>query len=122
MLYFKAALPQLFSDPRGPSATPGWPLQITEEVNGPHSSETIALLRKVARSFDRIDRNNDLPVEDRQALKAFYVEHFAPPEARKLIRKYFPEELESLNRRKVWIDPHGAALAFLREKKTQPGS
>jgi hypothetical protein len=65
-----------------------------------HTAEVGELLTSVREHFAGINRDPDLNDDDKQRLKEFYLE-------------------ELIARRKVWVDPNGHALAFLRKDKAE---
>ena len=89
-----------------------------------HNTEVGELLTSVREHFADINRDPDLNDDDKLRLKEFYLEELIAPKARALLVKHFPDEFKDLvltkkpyRRGKVWIDPNGPALAFLRKNK-----
>jgi hypothetical protein len=90
-----------------------------------HSTEVGELLTSVREHFADINRDLDLNDDDKRRLKEFYLEELIAPKARKLLQKHFPDEFKDLDptkkpyrRKKIWINPEGHALAFLKKYPT----
>jgi hypothetical protein len=100
----------------------------TEEVRQvTHSIEVGELLQVVREHFAAINVDETLTAEDKSQLKNFYLEHLMAPKAQALFAKHFPEEAAAAanrpqKKRKVWIDPNGHALAFLKKYQDKPAS
>jgi hypothetical protein len=86
-------------------------------------------LTVIKEHFADINGDPQLTDEDRAVLKEFYLDEFVTPKARKLLEKHFPDELKDFvpdrkpyRRRKVWVNPDGHALAFLKKYQEKPAS
>lgn len=94
-----------------------------------HREEVKELLTAIKAHFADINRDPDLTDEDKAQLKEFYLDEFVTPRARQLLEKHFPDELKDLDpdrkpyrRRRVWVNPDGPALAFLKKKEGSPAT
>ncbi len=56
------------------------------------------LVRMTRRPFAEINRDRTLTEEDKKRLKAFYLENFIAPRARKLLQKHFPQDFTTSGR------------------------
>jgi hypothetical protein len=54
--------------------------------------ETEGLLDTVRSHFRELNEDEGLTAEDKQRLKAYYLEHLTTPRDKELLQKYFPED------------------------------